>query len=278
MNAPPEHLGTNGSTAGIAAPRRIRPRVLLIEENPLTAWVIEKTLAPYYDVVRIAGLAQAQPAIDQGGVDIVICGSPISDDDPAAVRRLARARGPHVIALVSDPDCPLGVDVPILEKPFSLSRLVQVLDALAPRPGVMSAPPARPQGVKARSDVTSNGRNQLAERLQARFEREICPRCVHETARGGCTFTDRRECPVFEWAQQLAALISTMESERLGDYLDRIQAIICPTCMQDPTGICKARNHLDCPLDLYLGLVVPIVEDELRRGPRAEVPNAGDAP
>ncbi len=70
---------------------------------------------------------------------------------------------------------------------------------------------------------------------------------------------------MFEWAQQLAEAVEGVESNRLADYMDRIQAIICPSCMQRPDGKCQARDHLDCPLDLYMGLVVPIIEDEVKR-------------
>ena len=44
----------------------------------------------------------------------------------------------------------------------------------------------------------------LAERLANQFEQRICRVCVHETATGGCTLTRDRECPIFQWAEQLA--------------------------------------------------------------------------
>lgn len=110
----------------------------------------------------------------------------------------------------------------------------------------------------------------LADRLARRFEDRICRVCVHRTADGGCTLTDRRQCPIFEWAEQLAPIVRDVRSDRLADYIDQIQAIVCPQCVQDVAGHCAEREHLDCPLDLYLGLVVECLEDELKSRPIPE--------
>lgn len=104
----------------------------------------------------------------------------------------------------------------------------------------------------------------FAERLAQRFEEEICRVCVHRTADGGCTLTERRACPVFEWAEQLAGVVGATESDRLADYMQEIQIIICPECAQEEDGTCEDREHLNCPLDLYLGLVVQVLEEELQ--------------
>ncbi len=103
----------------------------------------------------------------------------------------------------------------------------------------------------------------LAKRLADQFEQRICRVCVHETATGSCTLTRNRECPIFQWAEQLAEVVAGMESDRLADYMDAVQAIICPECLQDDKGQCEDRTHLNCPLDLYLGIVVEVLEQEL---------------
>ncbi len=118
----------------------------------------------------------------------------------------------------------------------------------------------------------------LAERLAEEFEERICRVCVHRTADGGCTLTERRECPIYQWAEQIAAVVEEVRSDRLAEYADRIQEIICPACFRQrgliatPETVrdCEERTHLDCPLDLYLGLIVPIVEEELRRTAKPE--------
>ncbi len=258
------HAPTNGSKRTAVAKGGVRPRVLIIEDNPLTFWAMERTLTAAYEVVRCTSLEQAQRELLRSPVLCVICGSPIADGRPEDLRRLAEVAGRKVVALVSDPDCRIAPNVRILEKPFDLNRLI---DLLAHDP--FSAVSTTKDSATSSAGTDSNGRTNmgtLAERLYARFEKEICSRCVHQTADGGCSLTDRRECPVFEWATQIAELVKDVDSNQLGDYLDRIQAIICPGCMQQPNGQCKSRNHLDCPLDLYLGLVVPIIEEELKRG------------
>ncbi len=102
-----------------------------------------------------------------------------------------------------------------------------------------------------------------AKRLADQFEQRICRVCVHETATGGCTLTRNRECPIFQWAEQVAEAVAGVDSDRLADYMDLVQAIVCPDCLQDEQGHCEARTQLDCPLDLYLGIVVEILEQEL---------------
>ncbi len=106
----------------------------------------------------------------------------------------------------------------------------------------------------------------LAKRLADQFEQRICRVCVHETATGGCTLTRDRECPIFQWAEPLAEVVAGVGSDRLADYMERIQAVICPDCLQDERGHCEDRNHLNCPLDLYLGIVVEVLEQELSAG------------
>ncbi len=45
--------------------------------------------------------------------------------------------------------------------------------------------------------------------------------------------------------------------------MDQVQAIVCPECHQDEEGHCEDRTHLNRPLDLYLGIVVEVLEQEL---------------
>ena len=232
------------------------PRVVVIENNPLTAWAIARALAPDFAVMQRSTLIEAAAELDRHEAEFVICGSPYADDAPAELKRFAEAFGPRVIALVSDPDCGLSAWMPVLEKPFELNRLVELLN------------PARHSGVSPQSMGTpKRGTNvkTLAERLDVRFKSEICPLCIHRTAEGGCTLTEEHECPMLKWARQLAEVVVGIDSGRLGDYMDKIQAIICPSCMQLADGRCKTRDRLDCPLDLYLGLIVPIIEQELKR-------------
>ncbi len=102
-----------------------------------------------------------------------------------------------------------------------------------------------------------------AERLARRLEEDICKVCVHRTADHRCALSDSGQCPIFRWAEQLAALVQELQSDRLQDYEARIQASICPECHQAADGTCSEREHLNCPLDLYLALVLEIFEEDL---------------
>ncbi len=103
----------------------------------------------------------------------------------------------------------------------------------------------------------------LTARLTRRFEEEICRVCAHRTASAGCSLTATRECPIFQWSEKLSGVVGGIDSDRLGDYMDEVGRIICPDCHQGDDGVCAERDHLNCPLDLYFGLVVEILEDEL---------------
>jgi len=271
MATRPAYSRTQVSTEGAPAKRAARPRVVLIDDNALTTWAIRQALAADYDVVPCTRLPAARAELARGNVAVIICGSPIADEDPAAIGALAESGACPVVALVSDPDRRISPRVKVIEKPFDLAKLADALMALlkpADRAGVGAEPRASMPSVLA----------PLAERLRARFEQEICPRCVHRTADGGCAMTASGgggDCPIFEWARQLGELVEGVTSDRLADYLDRIQAIICPGCKQHPDGRCAQRDHLECPLDLYLGLVVPIIEEELKRAPPVPIRRTG---
>ncbi len=104
-----------------------RRRVLLIEENPLTAWVIEQKLYPIFDVIRCSTLTEVKSELQRTNIQILICGSPLVDDDPEAVHQLASNASLQVIALVSSPDSSFASPITVLEKPFELNRLTKLL-------------------------------------------------------------------------------------------------------------------------------------------------------
>ncbi len=249
---------------------RRRTRVVVMEDNPLTAWAIDQALAPYFDLTHRSNLVEAEKELVRDPNCLIVVGSPLADDHPDEVIRFADTAPARVVALVSDPNNlqPTG-SIRVLEKPFDLARLTGALiESMAKR---IDAKPAGTHSTPERQNPPSRSSARLRPlevRLRERFEQEICPVCVHRTADGSCTAPrrfDRIECPVFEWARNIATLVQTIDSPRLEDYIERIQSIICPECMQAPGGRCEARDRLDCPVDLYLGLIVPIIEDELQR-------------
>jgi hypothetical protein len=245
-----------------------RPCVVLIEDNPLTSWAIDQALAPSFDLMHCPHIADAEKELAGTNSCFVIFGSPIADERPDEVVRIAKAAPNRVLALVSDPDNPLLTKLNwVLEKPFDLSQLIALLNMalrqnIELHKGVIHV---NSREHESRSNPQSGARP-LELRLRDRFQREVCPICIHRTSNGGCSITnrvDRFECPVFEWADKIAELVRELSSPRLEDYINQIQSIICPDCKQDPKGRCKDRDRLDCPADLYAGLIIPIIEEEL---------------
>lgn len=244
--------GTGGSDRSI-------PRAIVIEDNPLTLWAIRQTLSSAFDIVCCCDLLQARQHLDRCRECLVICGSPVSDQHPEWIDQIASLPGKKVVALTSREMEGLPKSVVVLEKPFQLSDLLAEAQR-TPAPTVdLKDPPATPEP-------------SLMQRLRNRFEQEICPVCIHRTSTGQCALLQRHDpiqCPIQEWAERLIQLVDARQSDRLADYLDDIQSTICPNCRQSPNGRCAARDHLDCPIDLYIGLVVPIIEEELRRATAA---------
>lgn len=103
----------------------------------------------------------------------------------------------------------------------------------------------------------------LTARWIRRFEDEICRVGAHQAASAGRSLTAMRERPNFEWSEKLSAVVADIDSDRLGDYMDEVGKIICPDCCQGEDGTCAGCEQLDWPLDLYFGLGVGILEDEL---------------
>lgn len=264
-----QHIWTSKLRDNQARTDSDRPCVVLLEDNPLTSWAIDQALAPQFDLMHCTTLSEAERELASAEDCLIVVGSPIADDHPADVAQLADSAPDRVIALVSDPDNPLLLKLPrVLEKPFDLMQLIDLLKS-----ALRAKPKLQKDVIHVNSDNAKNptsqptGNRPLEIRLRERFEREVCPVCVHKTADSGCTVTnrvDRFECPVFEWADKIAELARDIDSPRLDDYITQIQSIICPDCRQAADGRCKDRDHLDCPVDLYLGLIIPIIEEELK--------------
>ena len=270
MNTDFEQLGTTPLRSPPSRKPGRRVRVIVMEENPLTAWAIDRALEQHFNLTHRSSLVEAQKELVRDPDCLIVVGSPLADDHPEEIIRFANTAPARVVALVSDPNdlAPTG-SIRVLEKPFDLTRLTSVLIESVIRSHETNTRRTKPTHAPEQPHADPlAGEAPLEVRLRDRFEREVCPVCVHRTADGGCTAPrrfDHIECPVFEWAEKIAGLVQTIDSPRLEDYLERIQSIICPECMQNAEGACTARERLDCPVDLYLGLIVPIIEDELQR-------------
>ncbi|MCG8403957.1 MAG: hypothetical protein MI923_02045 [Phycisphaerales bacterium] len=104
-----------------------QPLALIIEENLLTAWAIENTLSPSYDVLTCTTFEEASKVLQNPRLKAIICGSPVADEDPDALSTLARGSVCRVVVLVSDTGHPTPENVIVLEKPFALEQLACLL-------------------------------------------------------------------------------------------------------------------------------------------------------
>lgn len=111
------------------------PVVIIIEDDPLTVWSLQSLLQSTCDVITTPDPEQALELLSAPQVRFVICGSPV-EGDAQTISRIAASSQADVIALVSDADCDLPATVTMIEKPFVLARLADlVLKARLPEKG-----------------------------------------------------------------------------------------------------------------------------------------------
>jgi hypothetical protein len=104
----------------------------------------------------------------------------------------------------------------------------------------------------------------LHERVKDRILENICRICIYRTSEGGCSLGDPKRCPIIERIDKIIEVVQTIRSPRMEPYVERLRDVVCSECrMQDPQGHCRMRDHADCALDDYFGLIIDIVEQEL---------------
>lgn len=104
----------------------------------------------------------------------------------------------------------------------------------------------------------------LHERIETRIREEICRVCIFQSADGGCSRGAFADCPIVSRIDKVVDVVKTVHSRRIDPYVDRLRDVVCAECLsQDADGRCRMREHSDCALDDYFGLLVDIVEQEL---------------
>ena len=98
----------------------------------------------------------------------------------------------------------------------------------------------------------------------------ICPVCVcftnDEVNPGRCVHEHSGKCGLFAHLDEVADVVSNVESDSIGPYEDVLRQQVCAKCEnQDEQGICRLRDNTDpvpdwCVLDSYFNLVVGAVE------------------
>lgn len=108
---------------------------VVIEEDPLTCWSVKSCLNPGFDVHEFHSLEEAAALLEREDLRVVVCGAPLAEHHPSVLGELADVPGRIVIALVVDSSLPMPANVVVLEKPFALARLAQLVESRAGRIG-----------------------------------------------------------------------------------------------------------------------------------------------
>jgi len=107
-------------------PLSTRSVAVIIEDDPLTLWSLKNLLEPSFDVLAVPSIEESIICLKDPRVGVVICGSP-TNGDVALLKQIAERQDYRVIALVSDVSCALPSNVTMIEKPFALERITDLL-------------------------------------------------------------------------------------------------------------------------------------------------------
>lgn len=115
----------------------------------------------------------------------------------------------------------------------------------------------------------------LHDRIAARLRNEVCTVCVMTLPDGSCGLPPAEMCPLFSHLDEAIAAVDQVDhgpqagSSRIDPYVQRLREIVCADCVNSRAGKCSHREDLTCALDMYFGMVVEIIEDELAAAPSA---------
>lgn len=150
-------LITGGSVEGSEAfaPGRFfagsKPLAVIVEQDKLTCWSLRSYLAPAFRIALCGTFQEAGLCLGEPDLRLVLLGIPIADADRKAVEQLAERPDVRVVALVSHTDQAVPHNVAVVEKPFDLGRLTELLHMrgrsrdrrrFSPSPRPATRPPA----------------------------------------------------------------------------------------------------------------------------------------
>ena len=101
-------------------------------------------------------------------------------------------------------------------------------------------------------------------RYREAIRKKVCERCIDLDENGHCTLTGDRQCGVEIYLDKIVAVVQSVHSEHIQDYMSALRERVCAFCKnQNPDGTCRLRSEADCGLDRYFVLAVEAVEEEL---------------
>ncbi len=106
---------------------------------------------------------------------------------------------------------------------------------------------------------------QELEELNQRLNQVICPVCTERKADGSCGLSESEQCPIRIHLPRLVEITSSVHSDRMHDYVQKVREDVCSTCRSAlfPRGGCDFREEGHCALDAYLLVIVQTIDDFL---------------
>ena len=121
---------------------RPQRRILVVEDDPLVSEVVIDALDGLYDTSRAENSADAMVALRAGGIDAMLLDCTLPGGlDPLLVP-MADGQGVPVILMSGHPDMMErvpGAQRPCIQKPFSLTALLAMIESVIPSAGASAA-------------------------------------------------------------------------------------------------------------------------------------------
>lgn len=70
--------------------------------------------------------------------------------------------------------------------------------------------------------------------------------------------------PLFTHLQDVIDIVASIKDYSTEPYLEKLRAVVCVDCAQDPQGSCVRRNAGMCGLNDYFPIIVGTIEDVLK--------------
>ena len=89
------------------------------------------------------------------------------------------------------------------------------------------------------------------------LQQRVCAVCLDQASDGGCGLRDRT-CAMKTHLPALVETVAPLDSRRMDEYFDAVEASICAHCDQRSADgpECALRERGDCALYAYLPLVI----------------------
>jgi hypothetical protein len=101
-----------------------------------------------------------------------------------------------------------------------------------------------------------------SKNLETTLRERICSVCIDRSLEGACQQEKDQECALFRSFPQIVRAVTSVQSDRIDDYVAAIRQAVCAECVhQDEFGVCRVREEVRCVLDRYLLLIVQTIEE-----------------